>query len=141
MIRTEVFGAFGARAGECPRRDFLYVATLAATGVGTAAALWPAVDSMNPTADVLALSSIEVDLAHIEVGQRITAEWRNRPVFIVHRTEAEFAMARADDAADLRDPQSDAERAPRAEWLIAVGIRTHLGCIPLGQRGTDPLGN
>jgi ubiquinol-cytochrome c reductase iron-sulfur subunit len=95
---------------------------------------------MNPAADVLALSSIEVDLGPIETGQRITVEWQGRPVFIVHRTESEIAAARADDTAELRDPAPDDLRAPRAEWLIVVGVCTHLGCIPLGQRPNEPLG-
>ncbi|MEX2650311.1 MAG: ubiquinol-cytochrome c reductase iron-sulfur subunit [Alphaproteobacteria bacterium] len=140
MIQTHTVDAEPSPTHGPPRRDFLYVATMAATGVGAVATAWPLVDSMNPSADVLAVASIEADLGPIAVGQRITVEWRSRPVFIVHRTAAEIAAARADDAADLRDPQPDAERAPRAEWLIVVGICTHLGCIPLGQRGNDPLG-
>jgi ubiquinol-cytochrome c reductase iron-sulfur subunit len=111
MIQTHTADADRNAAHGAPRRDFLYVATMAATSVGAVAAAWPLIDSMNPTSDVLALASVEVDLAPIEVGQRITVEWQSRPVFIVHRTAAEIAAARADDTADLRDPQPDAERA------------------------------
>lgn len=123
------------------RRDFLYVAAGAMGAVGTAAALWPLIDSMNPTADVLALSSIEVDLAPIETGQRITVMWTGRPVFVVHRTAGEIARAEADDASpDLIDPASDASRVERKEWLIVIGVCTHLGCVPLGQKAGDPHG-
>lgn len=123
------------------RRDFLYVAAGAMGAVGTAAALWPLIDSMNPSADVLALSSTEVDLAPIELGQRITVKWRGPPVFIVHRTEQSIARARADDRnPELIDPATDAQRVERPEWLIVVDVCTHLGCIPLGQRPGDPHG-
>jgi ubiquinol-cytochrome c reductase iron-sulfur subunit len=122
------------------RRDFLYIATGAAGVVGSAFAAWPFIDTMNPSADVLALSSIEVDLAGIEVGQRISVKWRGRPVFIAHRTEREIAEAEADDGADLPDPEADSVRVQRAEWLIAVGVCTHLGCIPSGQSGGQARG-
>ena len=122
------------------RRDFLYLFAGAMGAVGTAATIWPLLDSMNPSADIRALSQIEVDLAPIELGQRITVVWQGRPVFIDHRTAEQIAQARADDTADLRDPEADSARVQRDEWLIVVGICTHLGCIPLGQRSGDPLG-
>jgi ubiquinol-cytochrome c reductase iron-sulfur subunit len=109
--------------------------------VGTALAAWPFVDTMNPSADVLALSSIELDLSPIEVGQSITVLWRKQPVFVRRRTAEEIAAARADDDAKLPDPEPDAERAPNPEWLILVGVCTHLGCVPLGQKETDPKGD
>lgn len=117
------------------RRDFLYVATGAFGAVGAAFAVWPLIDQMNPSADVLALSSIEVDLSSIEVGQSIKAVWRKQPVFIRHRTAEEIAEARADDDADLPDPERDEDRVQRPEWLILVGVCTHLGCIPIGDQG------
>lgn len=123
------------------RRDFLIVATGAFAAAGTAFALWPFIDSMNPAADQTAMSSIEVDIASIEVGQRVTVSWRSKPVFIVRRTPAEIAAAEADDRADLIDPQPDRERVQQPEWLIVIGICTHLGCVPLGQRPADPVGN
>jgi ubiquinol-cytochrome c reductase iron-sulfur subunit len=126
--------AVAAHEGET-RRDFLYVATAAAAVVGTGAALWPMVDSMNPSADVLALATTEVDLAPIEPGQAITVVWQSKPVFVRHRTAEEIAAAENVDVADLREPQTDAERVQRPEWLILIGICTHLGCIPLGEKG------
>jgi ubiquinol-cytochrome c reductase iron-sulfur subunit len=95
---------------------------------------------MNPAADVLALSSIEVDIAPIAVGQRITVKWRSQPVFISHRTAEEIAAAGKVDVSELRDPQTDASRVKKPEWLIMVGICTHLGCVPLGQKQGDPRG-
>lgn len=122
------------------RRDFLYLFAGGMGAVGTAAAIWPLIDSMNPSADIRALSQIEVDLSPMELGQRITVVWQGRPVFIDRRTVDRIAVARADDSADLRDPETDGARVQRDEWLIVVGICTHLGCVPLGQRSGDPLG-
>ncbi|MFP6725781.1 MAG: ubiquinol-cytochrome c reductase iron-sulfur subunit, partial [Alphaproteobacteria bacterium] len=96
---------------------------------------WPFIDQMNPSKDVLALSSIEVDLSGIVAGQSITVNWRGKPVFIRHRTQAEIAAAKAVSLDDLPDPQADTERAEKPEWLILVGVCTHLGCVPLGQQG------
>jgi len=123
------------------RRDFLYLATGAMAAVGAAAAIWPFIDSMNPSADVLALASIEVDLSPIEVGQSITVTWRGKPVFIRHRTEEEIAEARSVELGELRDPQADEDRVAEAPYLVMVGICTHLGCVPLGQRPSDPKGD
>jgi ubiquinol-cytochrome c reductase iron-sulfur subunit len=130
----------GTMHREVTRRDYLYIATAAVGGVGAALALWPFIASWNPGADVLALASIDVDLTPIAPGQRITVQWRGQPVFIDHRTPERIARARADDTADLPDPEADAARVQRPEWLVAVGICTHLGCVPLGQRLGDPLG-
>ncbi len=117
------------------RRDFLYVATGAVGTVGTVATIWPLLHQMNPSAEVLALASIEVDLSAIEPGQEVTVEWRGKPVFIRHRTGDEIAEARDVTLEELPDPQADEERAERPEWLILVGVCTHLGCVPLGQQG------
>jgi len=122
------------------RRDFLYVATGAMSAVGAALVVWPLIDQMNPTADVLALSSTELDISPIEVGQSITAVWRSKPTFIRHRTAEEIAQAKKDDSADLVDDETDADRVQKAEWLIMLGICTHLGCVPLGQKSTEPKG-
>ena len=116
------------------RRDFLYLVTGAVGLVGTVAAVWPLIDSMNPSAAVLALASIEVDLSAIEVGQSITVSWRGQPVFIRRRTADEIKTAKEVVLSDLPDPQADSERVQDPEWLILVGICTHLGCIPLGQK-------
>lgn len=123
------------------RRDFLYLTAAAFGTVGAASAVWPFVSSMNPAADTLALASIEVDLSAVEVGQAITVTWRGKPVFIRRRTEKEIAEAKDVNLADLRDPQADKDRIQKPEWLILVGICTHLGCVPLGQKATDPRGD
>jgi ubiquinol-cytochrome c reductase iron-sulfur subunit len=122
------------------RRDFLVYATSATAAVGTALALWPFIDSMNPSADVLALSKTDIDIASVAVGQRITAQWRGKPIFIAHRTPKEIEEARNVNVASLRDPQTDADRVVDPNWLIVIGICTHLGCIPLGQKASDPRG-
>lgn len=123
------------------RRDFLYLLAGAMGAVGAGAVAWPLIDSMNPAADVLAVSTIEIDLAPIQLGQRITVVWQGKPVFIDHRAPEQIARARADDHdLSLIDPATDASRVKQAEWLIVTGICTHLGCIPLGQRTGDPLG-
>lgn len=139
MHSTTTISERTATSGE-RRRDFLYLSAGAMAAVGTGAALWPLIDSMNPAADILALSTVEVDLAPIELGQRITVKWRGQPVFIDHRTPEQIARARTDDSAELRDPEPDSARVMRAEWLVVIGICTHLGCVPLGQKATDPKG-
>jgi len=123
------------------RRDFLYLVAGATGAVGAAAALWPIVDSMNPAADVLALSSTEVDISPIADGQRITVTWRGQPVFIDHRTAAAIEAARSVDVDSLPDQQADEDRVQKAEWLIVKGVCTHLGCIPLGQKAGQPRGD
>ncbi len=117
------------------RRDFLYLATGAFAAIGAANIVWPLIDQMNPDASVKALSSIEVDLSAVESGQSITVTWRGKPVFIRRRTQTEVGDARAVSFADLPDPENDADRVVKDEWLIMVGICTHLGCVPLGQAG------
>ena len=120
---------------EGTRRDFLIVATASLGAISAAGAVWPFIHQMNPAADVLALSSTEVDLGAIQVGQEIKAVWRGKPVFVRHRTKEEIAKAEADDRASLPDPQPDAKRVQKAEWLILVGVCTHLGCIRIDHQG------
>jgi ubiquinol-cytochrome c reductase iron-sulfur subunit len=123
------------------RRDFLYIATAAVGTVGTGFALWPFVANLNPSADVLSFSSIQVDLSPIVPGQRITVKWRGNPLFISHRTPAEIAKSRADDnSPDLIEPEKDESRVQRSKWLILIGVCTHLGCIPLGQKPDEQRG-
>ena len=134
--------SMGSEDRQETRRDFLFLATgaIAATGLGTA--LWPLIDSMNPAADTRAVASIEINLAPIEPGQRITVKWRGKPVFIVKRTEDAVQSARADDNnPSLIDPERDADRVKRQDWLVVVGICTHLGCIPVGQKAVQPRGD
>ena len=117
------------------RRDFIHVLTGGVGAVAAAAAIWPLIDQMNPSADILALSTTEVDLSQIEAGQSITVVWRKQPVFIRHRTPEEITEAEAVPMSDLKDPATDASRVEKPEWLVMIGICTHLGCIPLGERG------
>jgi ubiquinol-cytochrome c reductase iron-sulfur subunit len=125
---------------EGTRRDFLIIAASTVTALGAVVTLVPLVDSMNPARDTLALSTTEVDLAPVQLGQRLTVSWRGKPVFIDHRTPQEIKEAQSVDVAELRDPQKDSERVKKAEWLVVIGVCTHLGCVPLGQRPTDPRG-
>jgi ubiquinol-cytochrome c reductase iron-sulfur subunit len=123
------------------RRDFLYLVTGATAAVGTLALVWPLIDSMNPSADVLALASTEVDLSGVDEGMRITVTWRGKPVFVDHRTPEQIEEARAVPLDELRDPQPDDARVIEPQWLVVVGVCTHLGCVPLGQRAGDPRGD
>ncbi len=123
------------------RRDFLELVAWSTFGVGTLAAIWPLIDSLNPSADVLALSSTEVDLEPIETGQRVLVSWRGKPVFISHRTKEEIEAAVSVPLDELRDPQPDSERVQKPEWLVVIGICTHLGCVPLGTRPGEPRGD
>jgi ubiquinol-cytochrome c reductase iron-sulfur subunit len=123
------------------KRDFLLYSTLAVGSVGAVAAAWPFIDSMNPSKDVLALASTELDLSSIEEGQSITAIWRGKPVFIRRRTAKEIVTAENTKLSDLKDPQADGDRVKNPEWLVLIGICTHLGCIPSGQKGGDVKGD
>jgi ubiquinol-cytochrome c reductase iron-sulfur subunit len=124
------------------RRDFLLLATGAIGAFGVAAVAWPFIDQMNPAADVLALATIEVDISKIEVGQAITVKWRGHPVFIRRRTPDEIKAAENVSLEELKDPQPDSARVQKGkeQWLILVGVCTHLGCIPLGQKQGEPRG-
>jgi ubiquinol-cytochrome c reductase iron-sulfur subunit len=145
-----------SEAPQGTRRDFIYYATAGAGAVVTGAAVWPLINQMNPSADVQALSTIRVDVSDVAPGTQITVLWQGKPVFIRARTEAEIEAARADDAANLPDPEAnnanlaaeapatDANRAmpnpegsdlPEGTWLVQMGVCTHLGCVPLGQSG------
>jgi len=126
------------KAAEQPtRRDFVFIATSAVGAIGAAAAAWPLINQMNPDSSVLALSATEVDLAPIAEGQIVTVKWRGKPVFIFHRSKKEIEEARAVKLSDLPDPQPDADRVKpgKDQWLVLVGICTHLGCVPLGHQG------
>jgi ubiquinol-cytochrome c reductase iron-sulfur subunit len=132
---------------EGTRRDFLYYATAGAGAVATGAAVWPLVNQMNPSADVRALSSIRVDVSGVEVGSQLTVKWLGKPVFIRRRTEEEIAAARAVSLDDLtidkgaqnaNKPGADALDQNRTldeagEWLVMIGVCTHLGCVPIGN--------
>jgi len=139
-IETNNIGADNINAQQAPidtqtRREFLYLATGAFAAIGAVNVAWPLIDQMNPDASTLALASVEIDLSGIELGQSLTVKWRGKPIFIRHRTADEIAQAKAVILDELPDPQPDSQRAERPEWLIMVGICTHLGCVPLGQTG------
>ena len=116
------------------RRDFINIAAVSAAGVGVVAVALPLVNQMNPSADVLALASTEVDLSAIQPGQAIKTIYRKQPLFVRHLTPAEMAAANKVPASELRDPQTLAQRTKpgKEQWLITMGVCTHLGCVPLG---------
>ena len=117
------------------RRDFIFTASYALGAVGVGAVVWPLVDQMNPDRSVKALASTEVDVSSLEPGKSITVLWRGKPVFIKRRTEEEIAEARNVNIKDLPHPEKDEDRAKNPEWLVMLGICTHLGCVPLGDKG------
>lgn len=140
--------------GRAERRDFLYYATAATGAVAAGAAIWPLIDSMNPSADVLSQSTIAVDLTGVALGTRITVKWAGKPVFIWRRSPETIAKARATPLDDLVDPIDYTDENPNnsqdmpaldvnraadeaGEWLIVIGICTHLGCVPVGQDGSS----
>jgi ubiquinol-cytochrome c reductase iron-sulfur subunit len=125
------------------RRDFINIAAVSFAGVGAAATLIPLINQMNPSADVLALASIEVDLSAIHPGQAIKTSWRKQPVFIRNLTPKEIAEAEAVPISSLRDPQTLAERTKEGHknWLITMGVCTHLGCVPLGAGEGESRGD
>jgi ubiquinol-cytochrome c reductase iron-sulfur subunit len=127
-----------ATSAEPTRRDFLYIATGTVAAVGGAASLVPLIAQMNPDASTIAAGApIEVDLGPIAEGQVIKVFWRSQPIFISHRTKKEIAEARSVQVSSLPDPQADKDRvkAGKDEWLVLIGICTHLGCIPLAHQG------
>ena len=117
------------------RREFIFTATYAVGAVGVGATVWPLIDQMNPDASVKALASTEVDVSNVEKGQSITVLWRGKPVFIRRRTDEEIAEARDVNLDELKHPEKDEDRAKDPEWLVMLGVCTHLGCVPLGDKG------
>ena len=117
------------------RRDFIFTASYAIGAVGVGAVVWPLIDQMNPDASVKALASTEVDISGVEIGQSITVLWRGKPVFIRRRTEEEISKARNVKIEELPHPETDEDRAKNPEWLVMLGVCTHLGCVPLGDKG------
>ena len=130
-------------AADPTKRDFLKLLTGSAVAIGVGAIVWPFIDSMSPAKDVLALSSIEVDLAPVQEGQAVTVVWRGKPIFVRSRTAEEIKSAENTPLNQLIDPQSDADRvkAGKEKWLVVIGICTHLGCVPLGNKTSDPRGD
>ena len=122
------------------RRDFLQLSTLSIGAIGAGAFIWPFISSMNPAEDTLAMGTTEVDVSNLEAGQSLTVKWRGKPVFIRKRTQKEIQEAKLVNINELKDPQKDFERVKQEEWLVLVGVCTHLGCVPLGQKLTDSKG-
>jgi ubiquinol-cytochrome c reductase iron-sulfur subunit len=134
-------GMAEAQAQEPTKRDFLKLTTAAFAAVGAAGIAWPFLFSLAPSRDVLALASTEVDLSSIAEGQAVTVMWRGKPVFVRNRTAAEIQEARAVPLSELKDPETDQARIRKDNWLVVVGVCTHLGCVPLGQKPTDAKGD
>jgi ubiquinol-cytochrome c reductase iron-sulfur subunit len=132
-----------SHAGEVTKRDFLQLVTGAGVVIGAAAIAWPLIDSMNPSKDVLALSAVEVDLTPVVEGQGITIVWQGKPIFVRHRTANEIKEAQNTPLSQLIEPQPDAARvkAGHDQWIALIGICTHLGCVPLGNKPSDPRGD
>ncbi len=119
------------------RRDFIVDTSIGVACVGAAAAAIPFVSSLAPSADVLAVGSTEVDLTKVKEGETITVMWRGSPVFVKHRTKAEIESAQNVELSELKDPQKDEDRVKKGkeQWLVSVGVCTHLGCVPLTNKG------
>lgn len=124
-----------SKAAEPGRRDILYIATGAAAVTAAGGMAWPLVAQMNPDASTLALASTEVDIGSIPEGQIVTVKWRGKPVFIRHRTAQEIKDSENTDLKELPDPEPDSKRVQKPQWLVVIGVCTHLGCIPTGKEG------
>ncbi|MBI1220874.1 MAG: ubiquinol-cytochrome c reductase iron-sulfur subunit [Rhodobacteraceae bacterium] len=136
---------------QATRRDFLYYATAGAGAVTAGAAIWPLINQMNPSADVAALASIEVDVSGVSEGTQITVKWQGKPIFIRHRTAKEIDEGRAVKLSDLPDQKAENRNLPDnapatdenrtadkdGKWLVMIGICTHLGCVPLGNNAGE----
>lgn len=122
------------------KRDFLFITTAGLAVAGGAVTAFSLIDTMNPAKDVLALSTTEVDLAPIEEGQSLTVMWRGKPIFIRHRTSEEIRNANDAPVNELKHMASDESRVKNPKWLVVVGVCTHLGCVPLGQKVGDNKG-
>jgi len=125
----------GEKSKKNNRRDFLYTASYTLGAIGVGGATWPMIDQMNPDASVKALSTTEVDISNINPGKTITVLWRGKPVFIRRRTKEEINKAQNTKLDELKDPQRDQDRVKNPEWLVMLGVCTHLGCVPLGDKG------
>ena len=117
------------------RRDFLFTATYTVGAVGIGATIWPFIDQMNPDNSVKALATTEVDISKIQPGKSITVLWRGKPVFIKRRTETEISEAQTVNLDELKHPEKDGDRVKKPEWLVMMGICSHLGCVPLSDKG------
>ena len=128
------------KSGKKDRRDFLFTASYTVGAIGLGATIWPFIDQMNHDSSVKALASTEVNLSQIQPGKAITVLWRGKPVFIKRRTPEEITEAKKVKLEDLKHPEKDEDRVQKEEWLVLVGVCTHLGCVPLGQKVSDMKG-
>jgi ubiquinol-cytochrome c reductase iron-sulfur subunit len=143
MADSSAAATHHAGSGDVTKRDLLQLVATAGAVIGAGAIAWPFIDSMNPSKDVLALSSVEVELGPVAEGQGITIVWQGKPIFVRHRTPAEIKAAEDVPLGQLIEPQTDAARvkAGHSQWIVLIGICTHLGCVPLGNKPTDPRGD
>jgi ubiquinol-cytochrome c reductase iron-sulfur subunit len=143
MADSSAAATHHAASGDLTKRDFLQLITGAGALIGAGAIAWPLIDSMNPSKDVLALSSVDVDLAPVTEGMGITIVWQGKPIFVRHRTAAEIKEAQDVPLGQLIEPQADSARVKPGhdQWIILIGICTHLGCVPLGNKPSDPRGD
>ena len=143
MADSSAAAGHQAPAEGVTKRDFLQLVAGAGAAIGAGAIAWTLVDSMNPSKDVLAVSAVELDLAPIVAGMGITVMWQGKPIFVRHRTSEEIKAAEDVKPSDLLDPATDASRVKPGhdQWIVLIGICTHLGCIPLGNKPTDPRGD
>jgi ubiquinol-cytochrome c reductase iron-sulfur subunit len=141
-VPMETAASIGNEGGSVDRRDFIHIAAVSFAGVGAAAVVVPLVSQMSASADVLALASIEVDVSAIQPGQAIKTSWRKQPIFIRNLVPAEIEAANKVDVGSLRDPQTLAERTQpgKENWLVTLGVCTHLGCVPLGAASGEVKG-
>ena len=123
------------KPGKKNRRDFIFTASYTVGAIGLGATIWPLVDQMNPDKSVRALASTEVDVSQIQPGNSITVLWRGKPVFVKRRTPEEIAEAKKVNLDELKHPEKDEDRVKKEEWLVMLGICTHLGCVPLSNKG------
>ncbi len=123
------------KSGKKDRRDFLFTASYTLGAIGLGATAWPFIHQMNPDGSVKALASTEVDLSSIQPGKSITVLWRGKPVFIKRRTPEEIAEAKKVKLEELKHPEKDEDRVKKDEWLVMLGVCTHLGCVPLSDKG------
>ena len=143
MAEPSAAATHHATSGDVTKRDLLQLITISGAVIGAGAIAWPLIDSMNPSRDVLALSSVEVDLTPVVEGQGITIVWQGKPIFVRHRTAAEIKEAQDVPLGQLIEPQPDSARvkAGHDQWIVLIGICTHLGCVPLGNKPSDPRGD
>jgi|TARA_B100000579_G_scaffold433433_1_gene452177 ubiquinol-cytochrome c reductase iron-sulfur subunit len=123
------------KSGKKDRRDFLFTASYTVGAIGLGATVWPFIDQMNPDSSVKALASTEVDISQVQPGKTITVLWRGKPVFVKRRTPQEIEEAKKVNLDDLKHPEKDEDRVKKEEWLVMLGICTHLGCVPLSNKG------